>query len=98
MNNITILNNILPSLLPILPRRLNRRHALRPVTQIAEIIVRNDLGFYEAPLEIGMNRACGLWCQTAFGNRPATDLFLTCLGVVRSTCFLWIGGKGVTDL
>lgn len=52
MHNIPILHNIFPSLLPVLLSYLNRRHTPRALTQIAKIIVRNDLGFYEAPFEI----------------------------------------------
>lgn len=76
MDNIPILHNILPSLLPILPRRLNRRHTLRALTQIAKILVRNDLGFYKAPFEIRVDGACGLWYKATLGDRPAADLLL----------------------
>lgn len=76
MDNIPILYNILPSLLPILPRRLNRRHTLRALAQIAKIMVRNDLGFYKAPFEIRVDGACGLWCKATLGDRPAADLLL----------------------
>ncbi len=41
-----------------------------------EISISHHLGFYEAALEIGVDCASGLGCQTAFWDGPAADLFL----------------------
>jgi len=76
MYNIPILHHIPPSLLPILSSSLDRRHTLRAITQVVEIIISNDLSLDETTLEVSVDCSCCLRRKTAFGDRPAADFFL----------------------
>ncbi len=55
MHNIPILHNIRLAFLAILPRRLDRPHALAPRAQVVEVLVGDDFGFDEAAFEIIVN-------------------------------------------
>jgi hypothetical protein len=76
MDNIAILHNILTSFLPILARSLNRRHALRPITQVMEVLVSYNLGFDEATFKISVDCSCCLRGKTALRDGPAANFFL----------------------
>jgi hypothetical protein len=76
MNNVPVLHNTLPSL-SVLAYCLNRRHALRSITQVMEISISNYLSPDETTLKVGVGCACCLWCQAAFWDRPTADFFLS---------------------
>ena len=77
MNNITILDNISLTLLPVLPRRLNWRHRLLVVAEVVEVLVGYDLGLDEAALEVAVDDTRCLWSVCSLLDRPAADLLLT---------------------
>mgnify|MGYP001562718542 CR=1 FL=1 len=77
VNNITILDNVSLTLLPVLPRRLNWRHRLLAVAEVVEVLVRYDLGLDEAALEVAVDNASCLRGVRSLLDRPAADLLLT---------------------
>lgn len=63
--------------LPVLSSSFDWSHRLAAFAKIVKVLVSDHLRFDETLLEVAVDYTGGLWCQTAFLNGPAPDLFFT---------------------
>lgn len=76
MDNVSILNDICLPLLPELASRFDRTERLTAFAEIVEILVSDNFGLYETALEITVDDAGGLGCQSALLYNPTANFFL----------------------
>lgn len=79
----------------VFPSSLDRAHRLAAFAEIVEVLVGDHFGFDEPPLEIAVDSASSLRCQTPSWNSPASNFLLASYAQVSTGAHQGVSGRSV---